>query len=131
MGRMSSVASRFIGHAAGEEASGVDSTRCSASGSASKAVIHGAEPTTNDIRQHVDDTKSEFRQMNQERTKTTIESTLATVRLRTKVTQGPGSRAAGIAMAYKLIESDITGRRSVRDTWSRRPPRRRCPRPTT
>jgi hypothetical protein len=69
--------------------------------------------------------------MNQERTKTTIESTLATVRLRTKVTQGPGSRAAGIAMAYKLIESDITGRRRVRDTWSRRPPRRRCPRPTT
>ncbi len=111
---MSSVASRFIGHAAGAEASGVDSTRCSASGSTSKAVIHGAEPTTNDIRQHVDDTKSQFRQMNQERTKTTIESTFATVRLRTKVTQGPGSRAAGIAMAYKLIESDMTGRRCVR-----------------
>jgi hypothetical protein len=131
MGRMSSVASRFIRHAAGAEASGVDSTRCSASGSTSKALIHGAEPTTNDIRQHVDDTKSEFRQMNQERTKTTIESTFATVRLRTKVTHGPGSSAAGIAMAYKLIESDMTGRRSVRDTWSRRPPRRRCPRPTT
>jgi hypothetical protein len=62
MGRMLSVASRFIGHAAGAEASGVDSTRCSASGSASKAVIHGAEPTTIDIRQHVDDTKSQFRQ---------------------------------------------------------------------
>jgi hypothetical protein len=119
----------------GAEASGVGSTRCSASGSTSKAVIHGAEPTINDIRQHVDDTvhdtKSQFRQMNQERTKITIESTFATVRLRTKVTQGPGSRAAGIAMAYKLIESDMTGRRSVRDTWSRRPPRRRCPRPTT
>jgi putative transposase len=27
------------------------------------------------------------------------------VRLRTKVTKGPGSRAAGLAMAYKLIES--------------------------
>jgi len=27
------------------------------------------------------------------------------VRLRTKVTKGPGSRAAGIAMAYKLIEA--------------------------
>lgn len=49
--------------------------------------------------------------MNQERTKITIESTFATVRLRAKVTQGPGSRAAGIAMAYKLIESDMTGRR--------------------
>jgi putative transposase len=27
------------------------------------------------------------------------------VRLRTKVTKGPGSRAAGIAMAYKLIDA--------------------------
>ena len=35
----------------------------------------------------------------------TIESTFATVRLRTKVTKGPGSRAAGIAMAYKLIDA--------------------------
>ena len=34
-----------------------------------------------------------------------IESTFATVRLRTKVTKGPGSRAAGLAMAYKPIES--------------------------
>ncbi|MPY96315.1 MAG: IS256 family transposase, partial [Acidimicrobiia bacterium] len=34
-----------------------------------------------------------------------IESTFATVRLRTRVTKGPGSRAAGLAMAYKLIES--------------------------
>jgi hypothetical protein len=33
------------------------------------------------------------------------ESTFATVRLRTKVTKGPGSRAAGLAMAYKLIEA--------------------------
>jgi putative transposase len=32
-----------------------------------------------------------------------IESTFATVRLRTRVTKGPGSRAAGLAMAYKLI----------------------------
>jgi putative transposase len=32
-----------------------------------------------------------------------IESTFATVRQRTKVTKGPGSRAAGLAMAYKLI----------------------------
>ncbi len=34
-----------------------------------------------------------------------IESTFATVRLRTRVTEGPGSRAAGLAMAFKLIES--------------------------
>jgi hypothetical protein len=38
-----------------------------------------------------------------------IESTFATdfatVRHRTKVTKGPGSRAAGLAMAFKLIEA--------------------------
>jgi putative transposase len=34
-----------------------------------------------------------------------MRGTLATVRLRTKVTKGPGSRAAGIAMAYKLIDA--------------------------
>jgi transposase-like protein len=34
-----------------------------------------------------------------------IESTFATVRLRTKVTKGAGSKAAGLAMAYKLIRS--------------------------
>lgn len=39
------------------------------------------------------------------RTTNPIESTFATVRQRTKVTKGPGSRAAGIAMAYKLIEA--------------------------
>ncbi len=39
------------------------------------------------------------------RTTNPIESTFATVRFRTKVTKGPGSRAAGIAMAFKLIES--------------------------
>ena len=37
------------------------------------------------------------------KTSNPIESTFATVRLRTKVTKGPGSRAAGLAMAYKLI----------------------------
>jgi transposase-like protein len=37
-----------------------------------------------------------------------IESAFATVRLRTQVTKGPGSRAAGLAMAYKLIESAQT-----------------------
>ena len=35
----------------------------------------------------------------------TIESTFATVRLRTKVTKGHGSKAAALAMAFKLIES--------------------------
>ena len=39
------------------------------------------------------------------RTTNPIESTFATVRLRTKVTKGPGSRLAGLAMAFKLIES--------------------------
>jgi putative transposase len=34
-----------------------------------------------------------------------IESTFATVRHRTRVTKGPGSRAAGLAMAFKLIEA--------------------------
>lgn len=34
-----------------------------------------------------------------------IEPTFATVRLRTRVTKGPGSRVAGLAMAFKLIES--------------------------
>ena len=34
-----------------------------------------------------------------------IESTFATVRLRTRVTKGPGSRAAGLAMAFTLIEA--------------------------
>lgn len=36
---------------------------------------------------------------------TPIESTFAAVRLRTRVTRGPGSRAAGVAMAFKLIEA--------------------------
>ena len=39
------------------------------------------------------------------RTTNPIESTFATVRHRTKVTTAPGSRAAGLAMAFKLIES--------------------------
>ena len=39
------------------------------------------------------------------RTTNPIESTFATVRLRQRVTKGPGSRAAGIAMAFKLIQS--------------------------
>ena len=39
------------------------------------------------------------------RTTNPIESTFATLRLRQRVTKGPGSRAAGIAMAFKLLES--------------------------
>ena len=44
------------------------------------------------------------------RTTNPIESTFATVRHRTKVTKGPGSRAAGLAIAFKLIQS-------ARDHW--------------
>ena len=39
------------------------------------------------------------------RTTNPIESTFATVRLRTKVTRGSGSRSAALAMTFKLIES--------------------------
>jgi transposase-like protein len=42
-----------------------------------------------------------------------IESTFATVRLRSKITKGPGSRAAGLAMAFKLIEAAETRWRAV------------------
>lgn len=38
------------------------------------------------------------------RTSNPIESTFATVRLRTYRTKGPGSRAAGLAMVFKLVE---------------------------
>jgi hypothetical protein len=38
------------------------------------------------------------------RTTNPIESAFATVRHRSKITKGPGSRAAGLAMAFKLIE---------------------------
>ena len=38
------------------------------------------------------------------RTTNAIESTFATVRLRTNKTKGSGSRSAGLAMAYKLLE---------------------------
>jgi hypothetical protein len=63
------------------------------------------------------------------RTTNPIESTFATVRLRQRVTKGPGSRAVGVAMAFKLIESAQTGggpstdptssRRSVPARYSR------------
>ncbi len=39
------------------------------------------------------------------RTTNPIESTFAPVRVRTDVTKGPGSRAAGVAMIFKLMEA--------------------------
>jgi transposase-like protein len=47
------------------------------------------------------------------RTTNPIESTFATVRHRTKITKGPGSRAAGLAMAFKLIEAAQSRWRAV------------------
>ena len=54
------------------------------------------------------------------RTTNPIESTFATVRLRQRVTKGPGSRAAGVAMAFKLLQSAERRWRAVNaPTWSR------------
>jgi transposase-like protein len=39
------------------------------------------------------------------KTSNPIESTFSMVRLRTRVTKGPGSKAAGLAMAFKLLEA--------------------------
>jgi transposase-like protein len=39
------------------------------------------------------------------KTSNPIESTFAMVRLRTRVTKGPGSRATGLAMVFKLLEA--------------------------
>ncbi|MBF6072974.1 transposase, partial [Nocardia farcinica] len=47
------------------------------------------------------------------RTTNPIESTFATVRLRTRVTKGPGSRAAGMAMAYTFIAAAQSRWRAV------------------
>jgi putative transposase len=46
------------------------------------------------------------------RTTNPIESAFATVRLRTRVTKGAGSKTAALAMAYKLLES-------AQDRWRR------------
>lgn len=46
------------------------------------------------------------------KTSNPIESTFSTVRLRSKVTKGAGSRAAGLAMAYKLLAA-------AQDRWRR------------
>ncbi len=47
------------------------------------------------------------------RTTNPIESTFSTVRNRSKITKGPGSRAAGVAMAFKLIEAAQSRWRAV------------------
>jgi hypothetical protein len=47
------------------------------------------------------------------RTTNPIESTFATARNHSKITKGPGSKAAGIAMAFKLIEAAQTRWRAV------------------
>ena len=47
------------------------------------------------------------------RTSNPIESTFATVRLRTYRTKGPGSREAGLAMAFKLAEKAQKGWRKL------------------
>jgi transposase-like protein len=47
------------------------------------------------------------------RTTNPIESTFSTVRLRTKVTRGSGSHKAGLAMAYKLLDSAQTRWRKI------------------
>ena len=57
------------------------------------------------------------------RTTNPIESRFSTVRLRTKVTKGPGSRMAGLAMAFQahLKQPRAAGVRSTRRTllrWS-------------
>ncbi len=58
------------------------------------------------------------------RTTNPIESTFATVRLRTKVTKGHGSKAAALAMAFKLIESAQRRWRMVNAPPGRARPRR-------
>ena len=49
------------------------------------------------------------------RTTNPIESPFATARLRQRVTKGPRSRAASVAMAFKLIESAQTRWRAIND----------------
>lgn len=75
------------------------------------------------------------------RTINPIESTFATVRHRTKITRGPGARAAGLAMAFTLIETAqdrwrvvngphlvaLVRRRHLRQRQARRPTRRPPP----
>jgi transposase-like protein len=60
------------------------------------------------------------------RTTNPIESTFATVRHRSKVTKGPGSRAAGLAMAFKLIEAAQSRWRAVNAPHLGRSPNPPC-----
>jgi hypothetical protein len=54
------------------------------------------------------------------KTSNPIESTFASVRLRTRVTKGPGSKAAGLAMPSSCWRRHRTaGGRSTAPTWSR------------
>lgn len=52
------------------------------------------------------------------RTTRPVDSTSATVRLRTKVNKGAGSQAVALAMVFKLVES-------AQDRWRAVPPPRR------
>lgn len=61
------------------------------------------------------------------RTTNPIESTFATVRLRTKVTRGAGSAAAALAMVFKLVQSAQQRWRAVNGTPPRRPAPCRSP----
>ncbi len=47
------------------------------------------------------------------RTTNPIESAFATVRLRTRITKGPGSRTAGLAMLFKLLLTAETSWRKL------------------
>ncbi len=58
------------------------------------AFLTDIERSPNTVKAYAHDLKDWF-----------VESTFSTVRHRTKVTKGPGSRAAGLAMAFKLIEA--------------------------
>jgi putative transposase len=54
------------------------------------------------------------------KTSNPIESTFSPVRARTRVTKGPGSKAAGLAMAFKLLSRPrAAGGRSTGRTWLR------------
>jgi transposase-like protein len=59
------------------------------------------------------------------RTTNPTESTFSTVRLRTEVTRGAGSRTAALAMVFKLVESAQQRWRAVNATPPRRPRPRR------
>jgi hypothetical protein len=55
------------------------------------------------------------------RTTNAIESSFATVRLRTRKTKGAGSGTAGLAMAYKVLAAAQARWRSVNAPWLSQP----------